>query len=62
MKNNIKNLLAIADITAKDFAFEIGVTPVQVSNYVTGKQLPSVKTALKMGVVFSVPVEKIFEL
>lgn len=60
MKNNIKVLRAMQDITQEDLARELGVTRQTIIAIEKNKYDPSLKLAFKISNYFKVPIEDIF--
>lgn len=62
MKNNLKVLRAIADISQADLAEKIGVSRQTINAMEKGKYVPSTVLALKLAKFFRKPVEEVFSL
>ena len=62
MKNNMRILRAIKNITQAELSDLIQVSRQTINTIESGKYVPSTVLALKMAKVFDVPVEEIFEL
>lgn len=62
MKNNLKVLRAIKNISQDDLAKKIQVSRQTINAMEKGKYVPSTVLALKLAVFFEEPVEKIFWL
>ena len=62
MKNNLKVLRAVANISQGDLADRIGVSRQTINAMEKGKYVPSTVLALKLAVFFEKRVEEIFEL
>ena len=62
MKNRLKVLRAERDWSQEDLANELGVSRQTINAIETEKYDPSLPLALKMGRLFELCVEKIFEL
>ena len=62
MKNNLKVLRAIANISQGDLAEKIQVSRQTINAMEKGKYVPSTVLALKLAVFFKKNVEEIFEL
>ncbi|WP_290795461.1 helix-turn-helix transcriptional regulator [Flavihumibacter sp. UBA7668] len=62
MKNSIKIERAIHNLTQEELAKKIGVSRQTINAMEAGKYVPSTVLALKLGKVFSKPVEEIFQL
>ena len=62
MKNNLKVLRAIANISQADLADKIQVSRQTINAMEKGKYVPSTVLALKLSVFFKKPVEEIFQL
>ena len=62
MKNKIKVLRAMNDLTQADLAEKVGVSRQTISYLETGRYMPSLKIAYKIAKIFGVPIEEIFEL
>lgn len=62
MKNNLKVLRAIKNISQEELAKEIEVSRQTINAMEKGKYVPSTLLALKLARYFEKPVEEIFEL
>jgi len=62
MKNNLKVLRAMAEISQADLAEKISVSRQTINAMEKGKYIPSTLLALKLAVFFKKRVEEIFEL
>ena len=62
MKNNIKVLRAMHDMTQADLANKIGVSRQSINAIEKGKFIPSTVLALKIARLFNKTVEDIFSL
>jgi putative transcriptional regulator len=62
MKNNLKVLRAIKNISQEELAHQIDVSRQTISAMEKGKYVPSTLLALKLARYFEKPVEEIFEL
>ena len=62
MKNKLKILRAIANISQDSLAKEIAVSRQTINAMEKGNYVPSTVLALKLAVFFKTPVEDIFEL
>ncbi|WP_222536738.1 helix-turn-helix transcriptional regulator [Pedobacter polysacchareus] len=62
MKNNMRVLRAIKNITQAELSELIQVSRQTINTIESGKYVPSTVLALKMAKVFNVTVEEIFEL
>ena len=62
MKNKLKVLRAIANISQDALAKEISVSRQTINAMEKGNYVPSTVLALKLAVYFGKPVEEIFEL
>ena len=62
MKNNLKVLRAIANISQADLAEKISVSRQTINAMEKGKYVPSTVLALKLAGFFEKRVEEIFEL
>ena len=63
MKNRIKELRSIHDgMTQQELAIKVGVRRETIVFLEKGKYNPSLKLAYSISKVFSVPIEKIFDL
>lgn len=62
MKNSLKILRAIADISQGDLAEKIQVSRQTINAMEKGKYVPSTVLALKLSRFFGKPVEEIFQL
>ncbi|AWM12508.1 helix-turn-helix transcriptional regulator [Flavobacterium sp. NRK F10] len=62
MRNNLKVLRAIKNISQEELANQIGVSRQTINAMEKGKYVPSTLLALKLARYFAKPVEEIFEL
>lgn len=62
MKNKLKVLRAINNISQADLAVKIGVSRQTINAMEAGKYAPSTVLALKLSQIFEVTVNEIFEL
>jgi putative transcriptional regulator len=62
LKNTLKVLRAMRDLTQADLAAKAGVTRKSVNAIETGRMVPSVLLALRLARALAVPVETIFSL
>ncbi len=62
MKNNLKVLRAIKNISQEELAKQISVSRQTINAMEKGKYVPSTVLALKLANYFNKPVEEIFEL
>lgn len=62
MKNNLKILRAIKNISHEELAKQIEVSRQTINAMEKGKYVPSTVLALKLSRYFEKPVEEIFEL
>ena len=62
MKNNLKVLRAINNISQEELAKQISVSRQTINAMEKGKYVPSTVLALKLAKYFEKPVEKIFAL
>ena len=62
MKNNLKILRAIKNISQEELAKQIEVSCQTINAMEKGKYVPSTVLALKLSRYFEKPVEEIFEL
>ena len=62
MKNNLKVLRAIANISQAELAEKIQVSRQTINTLEKGKYVPSTVLALKLSRFFNKPVEEIFQL
>ena len=60
MKNNLRVLRAMKDISQEQLATELGVTRVTINAVENDKYNPSLKLAFKMALFFEKPIEEIF--
>lgn len=61
MKNNLKTLRAERDWSQAHLAAELGVSRQTVNALETGRYDPSLPLAFKIGRLFGLPIESIFE-
>lgn len=62
MKNNLKILRSIKDVSQEELAKQIGVSRQTINAMEKGKYVPSTVLALKLSLYFEKPVEEIFTL
>lgn len=62
MKNNLKVLRAVKNISQEELANRIGVSRQTINAMEKGKYVPSTLLALKLAHYFEKPVEEIFQL
>ncbi|WP_405376907.1 helix-turn-helix transcriptional regulator [Nonlabens sp. Asnod3-A02] len=62
MKNKLKVLRAMQDLTQQELADKIQVSRQTINTIEKGKYIPSTLLALKMAAVFQVNVLEIFEI
>ena len=62
MRNNLKVLRAIKNISQEELAKQIQVSRQTINAMEKGKYVPSTVLALKLASYFKVPVEEIFKL
>lgn len=62
MKNNLKVLRAIKNISQEELANQISVSRQTINAMEKGKYVPSTLLALKLARYFEKPVEEIFQL
>ena len=62
MKNNLKILRAIKNISQEELAKQIDVSRQTINAMEKGKYVPSTVLALKLSRYFEKPLEEIFEL
>ena len=62
MKNNLKVLRAIKNISQEELANQISVSRQTINAMEKGKYVPSTLLALKLAHYFEKPVEEIFQL
>jgi putative transcriptional regulator len=60
LKNNLRVLRAIKDISQEQLATELGVTRVTINAVENNKYNPSLELAFKMALFFEKPIEEIF--
>ncbi|MHA2393304.1 MAG: helix-turn-helix transcriptional regulator [Promethearchaeota archaeon] len=60
MKNNLRVLRAMKDISQEQLATELGVTRVTINAVENNKYNPSLELAFKMALFFEKPIEEIF--
>ncbi|MCL1979097.1 MAG: helix-turn-helix transcriptional regulator [Methanomassiliicoccaceae archaeon] len=61
MKNNIKIMRAMADMTQEDLAKALGVSRQTIIAIENGKYDPSLKLAFRLSNLFGKSIEEIFE-
>lgn len=61
MKNNISKLINERGYKKKYVAAEIGITPTQLSNWISGRSLPTIDKAFKLADLLGVKVDDLFE-
>lgn len=62
MKNNLKVLRAIKNVSQEELANQISVSRQTINAMEKGKYVPSTLLALKLARYFEKPVEEIFQL
>ena len=62
LKNTLKVLRAMHDLTQAELAAKAGVTRKSVNAIETGRMVPSVLLALRLARALAVPVETVFSL
>lgn len=62
MKNTLKVQRAIKNLTQDDLAKRIGVSRQTINSIEKNRYVPSTVLALKLSVVFEIPVNEFFEL
>ena len=60
MKNNLRVLRAMKNISQEQLAEELGVTRVTINAVENDKYNPSLELAFKLAVFFDKPIEEIF--
>jgi putative transcriptional regulator len=60
MKNKLKVLRAMSDLTQEELADKVGVTRQTINAIEQGKYLPSLELAFKLAKLFNVKIEEIF--
>ena len=61
LTDNIKRLMTINKITAKELSKMVGVTPTHISYILNNKRDPSVELLTKIANALGVSIEEIFE-
>ena len=61
LTDNIKRLMTINKITAKELSKMVGVTPTHISYILNNKRDPSIELLNKIATALGVPIEEIFE-
>lgn len=62
MKNTLKVQRAIKDLTQDDLAKKMGVSRQTINSIEKGRYVPSTLLALKLSVIFEIPVNDFFTL
>jgi len=62
VKSNIKIILVKKEITQKDFAEMLGVSPQQANNWISGRTIPRMETLLKMSELLECTINDFYEL
>lgn len=62
MKNNIRELLKINNMTEKELACKLKMTETSVSRYINGVRIPNVITAIRMAEILNCKVEDLFSI
>ncbi|MCF0165246.1 MAG: helix-turn-helix transcriptional regulator [Bacteroidales bacterium] len=62
MKNNLKVLRAMHDMTQQQLSERAGVSRQTINSIETGRYIPSTELALKLSVIFGKTVNEIFQL
>lgn len=60
-KNNLKQILEEKQMTQKEFAEKMGISPSGVSRYVCGNRMPQGKFLIKAAKILGVGVDKLFD-
>ncbi len=61
IRNTLKDLRAVRDMTQQELADRIGVTRQTVIAIEQDKYSPSLETAFRIALVFGVPLERVFQ-
>jgi putative transcriptional regulator len=61
MKSNIGNLIDERGLKRKWVAEQLGITPKQVSNWITGFSYPTVDKAFRLAKLLGVKVDDLYE-
>ncbi len=61
IRNQIRELRALRDMTQQELADKIGVTRQTIIAIEQDKYSPSLETAFKVAIVFGVPLEQCFQ-
>ena len=61
IRNNVRALRALKELTQQDLADRIGVTRQTVIAIEQDKYSPSLETAFKVAIVLGVPIEQCFQ-
>ncbi len=61
IRNQIRELRALRDMTQQDLADKVGVTRQTIIAIEQDKYSPSLETAFKVATVFGVPLEQCFQ-
>jgi putative transcriptional regulator len=61
IRNQIRELRALRDMTQQELADQVGVTRQTVIAMEQDKYSPSLETAFKVAIVLGVPIEKCFQ-
>jgi len=62
IKCKIKIILVQKDITQKEFAERLGVSPQQANNWISGRTIPRMETLIRMSEVLGCTINDFYEL
>lgn len=62
VKSRIKVILVEKDISQKEFAKMLGVSPQQANNWISGRTIPRMETLLKMSKLLNCTINDFYEL
>lgn len=62
VKSRIKIILVQKEVSQKEFAKMMGVSPQQANNWVSGRTIPKMETLLKMSEILDCSINDFYEL
>jgi DNA-binding XRE family transcriptional regulator len=57
---NLRHLIGMHDLRRSDVAHEIGISPTGLTNILTGRSEPGMRTAIGMAAAFGVTIEDLY--
>lgn len=61
MENNLKWIIIKNDMTQKELAEQLGVSPQHLNNWVNGRTVPKLKTLLRMSRILNCTINDIYD-